>query len=169
MENPLGLKRVHHVEFWVGNAKQSAFFYRKGFGFSQVAYTGLETGNRDLASYVLRQNKTTFVVTTAQNPNHEVAEHLKKHGDGVRDIALQVEDADFAFEEAVRRGAVPAIEPHTLEDEFGKVRRAALHTYGDTIHSLISYKDYNGPFLPGYVAADVPGEDATTPSGAALP
>lgn len=159
MENPLGLKRVHHVEFWVGNAKQSAFFYRKGFGFSQVAYTGLETGNRDLASYVLRQNKTTFVVTTAQNPNHEVAEHLKKHGDGVKDIALQVEDADFAFEEAVRRGAVPAIEPHTLEDEFGKVRRAALHTYGDTIHSLISYKDYNGPFLPGYVAADVPGED----------
>ncbi len=159
MENPLKLKRVHHVEFWVGNAKQSAFFYRKGFGFSQVAYSGLETGNRELASYVLRQNKTTFVVTTAQNPNHEVAEHLKKHGDGVKDIALQVEDADFAFEEAVRRGANPAMEPHTLEDEHGKVRRAAVHTYGDTIHSLISCKDYKGAFLPGYAAAEVPGEE----------
>ena len=105
MDNPLKLKRVHHVEFWVGNAKQAAFFYRKGFGFSQVAYCGLETGNRDETSYVLRQNKTNFVITTPLTPDHPAAEHIRKHGDGVRDIALQVEDADFAFEEAVRRGA----------------------------------------------------------------
>jgi len=159
MENPLKLKKVHHVEFWVGNAKQAAFFYRKGFGFSQVAYSGLETGNRDTASYVMRQNKTNFLLTTAQRPEHPATEHLRKHGDGVRDIALQVEDADFAFTEAVRRGAKPAMEPHTLEDKYGKVRRAAVHTYGDTIHSLISYDGYNGPFLPGYVAAEITGED----------
>ena len=159
MENPLKLKKVHHVEFWVGNAKQAAFFYRKGFGFSQVAYSGLETGNRETASYVMRQNKATFVLTTAQRPDHPAAEHLKKHGDGVRDIALHVDDADFAFEEAVKRGAKPAFEPRTIEDNYGKVRWGAVHTYGDTLHSLISYKDYSGPFLPGYVAAEVPGED----------
>jgi 4-hydroxyphenylpyruvate dioxygenase len=155
MENPLKLRRVHHVEFWVGNAKQAAFYYRKTFGFSQVAYRGLETGDRNLASYVLNQNKTTFVVSTPLHCDHAAAEHIKKHGDGVRDIALEVNDADFAFEEAVRRGAKPFIEPHDLEDEHGMVRHAAVHTYGDTIHSLISYKNYNGPFLPGYVEEHV--------------
>ncbi|MGZ4788658.1 MAG: 4-hydroxyphenylpyruvate dioxygenase [Terriglobales bacterium] len=151
MENPLKLKRVHHVEFWVGNAKQASFFYRKTFGFSQIGYRGLETGERNLSSYVLNQNKTTFLLSTPLHCNHPAAEHIKKHGDGVRDIALEVADTDFAFEEAVRRGAKPFSEPRDLTDDNGTVRHAAVHTYGDTIHSLISYKDYKGPFLPGFV------------------
>ena len=151
MENPLKLKRVHHVEFWVGNAKQASFFYRKTFGFSQIAYRGLETGERNLASYVLNQNKTTFLLSTPLHCDHPAAEHIKKHGDGVRDIALEVVDADFAFEAAVRHGAKPFMEPKDVTDENGTIRRAAVHTYGDTIHSLISFKDYKGPFLPGFV------------------
>lgn len=159
-QNPLKLKNIHHVEIWAGNAKQSAYFYRKAFGFSQLAYSGLETGNRQTTSYVLGQGKIRFVITTPLIPTHPAAEHIRRHGDGVVDIALQVEDADFAFEEAVRRGARPAIEPHDVTDEHGAVRRAAIHTYGDTLHSFISYKSYNGPFLPGYQAAEVPQESA---------
>jgi len=141
MENPLKLKRIHHVEFWVGNARQAAYFYRKGFGFSQVAYSGLETGQRERASYVMSQGKANFILTTPMTPEDSAAEHIRKHGDGVRDIALEVEDADEAYEEAVRRGAEPAEEPHDIKDEHGAIRRGAVHTYGDTIHSLISYKD----------------------------
>jgi 4-hydroxyphenylpyruvate dioxygenase len=159
-ENPLKLKRVHHIEFWAGNAKQSAFFYRKAFGFSQVAYSGLETGNRDTASYVLGQGKVRFVITSALRPDHPASEHVRQHGDGVVDIALLVEDADFAFHEAVRRGARPAVEPHDATDDFGTVRRASIHTYGDTLHTFISMKDYRGPFLPGYQPSDIPGESA---------
>lgn len=159
MENPLKLKKINHVEFWVGNAKQSAYFYRKGFGFSQIAYKGLETGCRTEASYVLNQNKTNFVLTTSLVPDSPIADHVKKHGDGVKDICLHVEDADFAFSEAVRRGAEPAEEPHDVRDEHGSIRRAAVKTYGDTIHSLVSFKDYAGPFLPGYQHAEIPGED----------
>src|SRR5205085_12521965 len=121
-ENPLKLKRIHHVEFWAGNAKQSAYFYRKAFGFSQLAYSGLETGNRETASYVLSQGKIRFVITSPLRGEHPASEHIRKHGDGVVDIALLVEDADFAFEEAVRRGARPAAEPHDLRDENGVVR-----------------------------------------------
>jgi 4-hydroxyphenylpyruvate dioxygenase len=160
MENPLKLKRVHHVEFWVGNAKQSSYFYRTGFGFSQVAYRGLETGNRDATSYALVQGKTNFVITTPLDPNHPASNHLKKHGDGVRDIALEVADADAAYNEAIKRGAIGFEEPHDEEDSHGSIRRAAVKTYGDTIHSLISYKDYKGPFLPGFVEAKIPGKDA---------
>jgi len=163
-ENPLGLKKIHHVEFLAGNAKQSAYFYRKAFGFSQLAYSGLETGNRDTASYVLSQGKVRFVITSPLRPGHPGAEHIRKHGDGVVDIALHVEDADFAFHEAVRRGAKPAVEPHDLKDANGTVRRAAVHTYGDTLHSFISYSDYTGPFLPGFTPAEVAGE----PSGIVL-
>jgi 4-hydroxyphenylpyruvate dioxygenase len=159
MENPLKLKRIHHVEFFVGNARQAAFFYRKAFGFSQVAYSGLETGNRKRTSYAMSQGKANFVLTTPMTADDAAAEHIRKHGDGVRDIALEVADADEAFAEAVRRGAIPAEEPHDLDDECGSVRRAAVHTYGDTIHSLISYKDYKGPFLPGFAAAPVEGDD----------
>jgi 4-hydroxyphenylpyruvate dioxygenase len=154
-ENPLKLKNIHHIELCAGNAKQSAFFYRKAFGFSQLAYSGLETGNRDATSYVLGQGKIRFVITSPLTPDHAGAEHIREHGDGVIDIALQVEDADFAFQEAVRRGARPAIEPHDVTDEYGSVRRAAIHTYGDTIHSFISYRDYKGPFLPGYAPAEI--------------
>lgn len=159
MENPLKLKRIHHIEFWVGNARQASFFYRNGFGFSQVAYSGLETGNRELTSYVLQQGRTNFVLSTPLSAAHSAAEHIKRHGDGVRDIALEVADADLAFEEAVHRGAKPVYQPRDVSDESGSIRRAAVHTYGDTIHSLISYKDYNGPFLPGFVEQRVPGED----------
>jgi len=159
MENPLKLKKVHHVEFWVGNAKQAAYYYRNAFGFSQIAYAGLETGSRQSASYVLQQGKTNFVLTTPLVPDSPAAEHIRKHGDGVRDIALEVEDADFAFEEAVQRGAQPLIEPHDVTDANGAIRRAAVRTYGDTIHSLISYKGYAGPFLPGYVSSAIAGKD----------
>jgi 4-hydroxyphenylpyruvate dioxygenase len=159
MENPLKLKRIHHVEFWVGNARQAAYFYRNGFGFSQVAYSGLETGNRQRASYAMSQGRANFVLTTPLTPDDCAAEHVRKHGDGVRDIALEVADADEAFAEAVRRGALPAEEPHDVSDEHGTIRRAAVHTYGDTIHSLISYKDYGGPFLPGYMAAPIAADD----------
>ena len=157
--NPLRLKRIHHVEFWVGNAKQASFFYRKAFGFAQVAYRGLETGNREFASYVLAQNRVRFVISTPFDPSHPATEHIKRHGDGVRDIALLVEDADFAFAEAVKRGAEPAVEPHDVTDEQGTIRRASIKTYGDTIHSFISYASYDGAFLPGFVAAEVKGEE----------
>ena len=159
-QNPLKLKKIHHVEFWAGNAKQSAYFYRKAFGFSQLAYSGLETGNRDTASYVLSQGKIRFVISSPLNGRHPAAEHIRKHGDGVHDVALQVEDADFAFQEAVRRGARPVVDPHDIHDDHGTVRRAAIHTYGDTIHSLISYQDYDGAFLPGYEPAEIAGESA---------
>jgi len=159
MDNPLKLKRIHHVEFWVGNAKQAAYYYGKGFGFSQVAYSGLETGERAQTSYVLAQGKANFVLTTPLTADHPAAEHISKHGDGVRDIAFEVADADAAFAEALRRGAQAAEQPHDVKDEHGTVRRAAVHTYGDTIHSLVSYKDYKGPFLPGYVAAPVAADD----------
>jgi 4-hydroxyphenylpyruvate dioxygenase len=156
--NPLKLKRIHHVEFWAGNAKQSAYFYRKAFGFSQIAYSGLETGSRETASYVLAQGKIRFVITTPLTEEHPASAHIQRHGDGVRDIALQVEDADFAYAEALRRGAQGVAEPHDVSDEHGMVRRAAVQTYGETIHSFISYEDYRGAFLPGYRAAEVPGE-----------
>lgn len=163
-QNPLGLKKIHHVEFFVGNAKQAEFYYRKAFGFSRAAYSGLETGNRETTSYVLRQNRVNFILTTPMGPEHSAAEHIKRHGDGVRDIAFQVEDADFAFAEAVKRGATPVTEPHDLTDEHGSVRHAAIATYGDTIHSLISHNNnnghnYSGPFLPGFVAQEVAGEE----------
>src|SRR5687767_8593099 len=139
-KNPLGLKKIHHVEFYVGNAKQAEFYYRKAFGFSRAAYSGLETGNRETTSYLMRQNRVNFILTTPLHPEHPAAEHIKLHGDGVRDIAFQVEDADHAFNEAVKRGATAIIEPRDLSDENGRVRHAAIATYGDTVHSFYSYK-----------------------------
>ena len=163
VQNPLGLKKIHHVEFYVGNAKQAEFYYRKAFGFSRHAYRGLETGNREVTSYLMRQNNVNFMLTTPLTPDHPAAEHIKQHGDGVRDIAFYVEDADHAFHEAVKRGATPVSEPRDLKDENGSVRHAAIATYGDTIHSFISYNtsnghNYSGPFLPGFVEQKVEGE-----------
>jgi 4-hydroxyphenylpyruvate dioxygenase len=160
VKNPLGLKKIHHVEFYVGNAKQAEFYYRKAFGFSRAAYSGLETGNLEVTSYLIRQNRVNFILTTPLNPEHPAAEHIKLHGDGVRDIAFHVEDADQAFAEAVKRGAKPISEPRDWSDENGSVRHAAIATYGDTIHSLISYGD-KAPqvFLPGFTAQEVAGED----------
>jgi 4-hydroxyphenylpyruvate dioxygenase len=157
-QNPLRLKSIHHVEFWVGNARQAAFFYRRGFGFSQTAYAGLETGQRDHTSYVLNQGRIRFVLTTPLLPELPASEHLRCHGDGVRDIAFHVDDAEAAFAEAVRRGARPAVEPRELRDRHGTVRHAAIHTYGDTLHSFVSFEDYDGPFMPGFVAREVPAE-----------
>jgi 4-hydroxyphenylpyruvate dioxygenase len=159
-DNPLRLKSIHHVEFWVGNAKQAAYFYRHAFGFSQTAYSGLETGQRQLTSYVLEQGKARIVLTAPLRPDVPAADHVMLHGDGVRDIAFHVDDADRAFEEAVKRGAKAAVEPRELSDENGAVRHAAIHTYGDTVHSFISHASYNGPFLPGFAARQVPGSDA---------
>lgn len=163
VQNPLGLKKIHHVEFYVGNAKQAEFYYRKAFGFSRAGYSGLETGNRETTSYLMRQTNINFVLTTPMGPEHPAAEHIKQHGDGVRDIAFYVEDADHAFNEAVSRGATPVTEPHDMADENGSVRHSAIATYGDTIHSFISYNtnnghNYNGVFLPGFIAQDVAGE-----------
>jgi 4-hydroxyphenylpyruvate dioxygenase len=160
MENPLKLKSIHHLEFYVGNAKQAAYYYRHALGFSQVAYSGLETGNRKFTSYLLRQGKADFLLTTPLDGSSAASEHIRRHGDGVRDIALQVGDADFAFHEAVKRGAKAVAEPHDVKDEHGTVRRAAIQTYGDTIHSLISNVDYSGPFLPGFTAAKAPGNES---------
>ncbi len=159
-KNPLKIRNIHHVELCAGNAKQSAFYYRKAFGFSQLAYSGLETGNRETTSYVLSQGKIRFVITSPLTEGHAHTRHIGCHGDGVIDIALQVEDADYAFNEAVRRGARPAVEPHDAADQFGVVRRAAIHTYGDTLHSFISYSDYKGAFLPGFQPAEIAGQSA---------
>ncbi len=156
-DNPLKLKKIHHIEFWVGNAKQAAFYYRRAWGFSQIAYEGLETGRRGQTSYVLRQGAATFVLTTPLDPSDTASDHIRRHGDGVRDIAFEVEDADRAFDEAVARGARPASAPRDLRDEHGAVRQASIHSYGDTLHSFLSYRDYAGPFLPGFVAQETSG------------
>lgn len=159
-ENPLRLRRIHHVEFWVGNALQAAEFYRRAFGFDRFAYSGLETGQRAMASHALRQGTIRLVVSSPLSAGHAAAGHLARHGDGVRDIAFEVDDAEAAFREAVKRGAKPAVEPHEESDDHGAIRRAAIHTYGDTIHSFISLDGYSGPFLPGYREQFAPGEDA---------
>ncbi|MGD9560761.1 MAG: 4-hydroxyphenylpyruvate dioxygenase [Pyrinomonadaceae bacterium] len=146
-KNPLGLKKIHHVEFYVGNAKQAEFFYRKAFGFSRAGYMGLETGNREVTSYLLRQNRVNFILTTPLSPEHPGSEHIKQHGDGVHDIAFQVEDVDHAFHEAVKRGARPVEKPHDHGDEHGVVRHASIATYGDTIHSFLSYERVRSPHV----------------------
>jgi len=138
------------VEFYVGNAKQAAHYYRSAFGFQLVAYRGPETGTRDRASYLIQQNKVRLVLTSALGPDHPVAEHVLRHGDGVRDIALWVDDAREAFARAVERGASPVAEPAVLRDDDGEVVIAAFHTYGDTIHTLVERRNYRGAFLPGF-------------------
>ncbi len=152
--NPLRLRKIHHIEFWVGNAKQAAFFYRKAFGFSLEAYSGLETGSRDRTSYVLRQGTARFVLTTPLHSDSEIGTHIHKHGDGVKDIAFHVDDAEAAYRAALDKGASSAVEPHELKDAEGTVQRAAVHTYGETIHSFISPGDYSGSFLPGFQARE---------------
>jgi 4-hydroxyphenylpyruvate dioxygenase len=154
--NALSLRAIHHVELLVGNAKQAAFYYRRAFGFSQVAYAGPETGVREQASYVLEQGDIHLVLSTPLFPDDPMAEHLRKHGDGVLDIAFLVDDVDRSFEEAVRRGARSAVEPHTRSDAEGQIRRAKIRAYGDTLHSFISQADYAGPFLPGYQPRRIP-------------
>ena len=144
------IRGTDHVEFYVGNAKQAAYYYAHAFGFAVVAYSGLETGVRDRASYVLQQGKVRFVLTAPLQPDGAIAEHVHRHGDGVRDIALDVENVDRAYEGTTKRGARSIQEPHDVTDENGTIRRAAIATYGDTIHSFIDRSKYRGIFLPGF-------------------
>lgn len=148
----LPLNGTDHIEFYVGNAKQSAYYYQHAWGFEQVAYAGLETGIRDRASYVLRQGKIRLVLTTSFDPESEISDHVRRHGDGVKVLALWVDDAVKSFEETTKRGALPAMQPKTMQDEFGEVVVSAIHTYGDTIHKFVERKNYKGIFLPGYIA-----------------
>ncbi|HEX4324196.1 MAG TPA: VOC family protein, partial [Gaiellaceae bacterium] len=151
-EDFMPLEGWDHVELWVGNAKQAAYFYEHAMGFTRTAYAGPETGVRDRASYVLEQGDVRFVVTSALREEHEITKHHARHGDGVRDIALTVPDATQAYREAVSRGARSVMEPRREEDEFGAVERSAIATYGDTIHTFVNRADYAGPFLPGYAS-----------------
>jgi 4-hydroxyphenylpyruvate dioxygenase len=151
------IQGIDYVEFYVGNAKQAAHFYRTAFGFNITAYAGPETKVRDRASYVLQQEHIRFVLTAPMGPEGEIAEHVHKHGDGVKDIALRVPDVDYAYHTAVERGARGITEPHTVESDKGRIRRAAIATCGDTIHSFINRDDYAGTFMPGYHKRDVPG------------
>lgn len=146
----LPIKGTDYVELYVGNAKQSAHFYKTAFGFQSEAYAGPETGVRDRASYVLRQDKIRLVLTTPLTADHPINEHLIKHGDGVKVIALWVDDARSAFEETTKRGAKPYMEPQREEDADGYVVRSGIHTYGDTVHVFVERGDYQGVFLPGY-------------------
>jgi len=148
----LPINGTDHIEFYVGNAKQSAYYYQAAFGFQLVAYSGPETGVRDRASYVLQQGKIRFILTTSLNPDSEISDHVRRHGDGVKFLSLWVDDAKKSFEETVSRGAKPFSEPETFQDEFGEVVISAIHTYGETIHKFIERKNYKGAFLPGFVA-----------------
>src|SRR3954471_24044055 len=164
LQDYMPLNGVDHVELFVGNAKQAAFFYTRAFGFKLVAYSGLETGVRDRASFVVQQGRIRLVLTGALHSDSPIAEHHRHHGDGVKVIALSVPDVDHAWKEATTRGATGVVEPHDATDEHGTVRLATIKTYGDTLHTFVSRADYSGAFLPGYEAR----EDATTDTGMLL-
>ena len=148
----LPLLGTDYVEFYVGNAKQSAHYYKTAFGFQSHAYKGLETGSRDAVSYVLKQDKIRLVLTTPLTSNSPINEHLRKHGDGVKVVALWVEDAKSAWEETTKRGAKSFMEPTVEKDEHGEVVRSGIYTYGETVHVFVERKNYNGLFLPGFAA-----------------
>lgn len=147
----LPLQGTDYVELYVGNAKQAAHFYKTAFGFQSLAYAGPETGMKDRASYVIRQNKLIFVLTTPLRTGNPIADHIYKHGDGVKVLALKVDDAKSAFEETTKRGGKPYLEPTTIKDEKGEVILSGIHTYGDTVHVFVERKNYSGVFMPGYV------------------
>jgi len=150
----LPLNGTDHVEFYVGNAKQSAHFYKTAFGFKTVAYAGPETGLRDRASYVLQQGKIRLILTSPLKSDSPIMDHIKTHGDGVKILALWVDDAYKSYEETIKRGAKSYQEPQTLTDEFGEVRTAGIYTYGETVHLFVERKNYNGAFMPGYIAVE---------------
>jgi 4-hydroxyphenylpyruvate dioxygenase len=152
----LPLNGTDHVEFYVGNAKQAAYYYRAAFGFSLVAYRGPETGTRDRASYVLKQDKIRLVFTSPLQPDAELTPHIDRHGDGVKDVALWVDDAEQAWLQATSRGARSVRAPFTSEDAHGRVRLATIAIYGDTVHTFVERKDYRGAFLPGFATMSQP-------------
>ncbi len=153
-EDFLPLNGTDYIEIYCGNAKQSSYFYRTAFGFQLVAYAGPETGVRDRASYVLQQGKIRLMLTTPLHPDSEITAHIAKHGDGVKVLALWVDDARAAWEATTSRGARSVQEPTVLQDAHGEVVVASIHTYGDTIHTFVERKNYTGAFMPGYVAID---------------
>jgi len=157
----LPLKGTDFVEFYVGNAKQSAYYYQAAFGFELVAYAGPETGLRDRASYVLQQGKIRFVLTTSLLPDSDITRHVALHGDGVKVMALWVDDARKSWEETTKRGAKSAFEPYTIEDEHGSVTMAGIYTYGESVHTFVERTNYTGPFMPGFVA-----KSSAVPQGA---
>lgn len=146
----LPLQGTDYVEFYVGNAKQAAHFYKTAFGFQSLAYAGPETGMKDKVSYVIRQNKLTFVLTTPLKSGNAIADHIYKHGDGVKVLALKVDDAKNAFEETTKRGGRSYLEPTVLKDDNGEVVLSGIHTYGDTVHIFVERKNYKGVFMPGF-------------------
>jgi 4-hydroxyphenylpyruvate dioxygenase len=146
----LPLQGTDYVEFYVGNAKQAAHFYKTAFGFQSLAYAGPETGMMDKVSYVIQQHKLTFVLTTPLRMNNPIADHVYKHGDGVKVLALKVEDARMAFEETTKRGAKTYLEPTALKDADGEVVLSGIHTYGETVHLFVERKNYKGVFMPGF-------------------
>jgi 4-hydroxyphenylpyruvate dioxygenase len=146
----LPLEGTDYVEFYVGNAKQAAHFYKTAFGFQSIAYAGPETGIKDKASYVIRQNKLTFVLTTPLKTNNAIADHIYKHGDGVKFLALRVQDAKDAWHQTTKRGGESFMEPEVMKDENGEVVMSGIKTYGETVHLFIERKNYNGAFMPGY-------------------
>ncbi len=150
-EDFLPLLGTDYIEFYVGNAKQSAIYYKNCLGFQSIAYAGLETGVRDRTSYVLQQGKIRIVLTTPLTSGGEIADHITKHGDGVKVIALWVDNATKSFEETTKRGAIPYLAPLIEEDKYGQVVRSGIHTYGDTVHIFVERKNYSGVFLPGFV------------------
>jgi len=153
----LPLNGTDYVEFYVGNAKQAAYYYRSAFGMKLVAYRGPETGTRDRVSYVVQQDKIRFVLTTPLQPEGPIADHIRLHGDGVREIALWVDDAGSAYRETTKRGARGVLEPTTLRDENGEVCLSSIAAYGDTLHTFVERSNYKGAFLPGFKA--MPAED----------
>lgn len=150
----LPLLGTDYVELYVGNAKQAAHFYKTAFGFQSLAYKGLETGSRETVSYVLKQDKIRLVLTSPLNSKQEINKHIVKHGDGVKVVALWVEDARSAYEETTKRGAKSFLEPTVEKDENGEIVKAGIYTYGETVHMFIERKNFNGTFLPGYVKWD---------------
>ena len=153
-DDHLGLQDVDYVEHYVSNAKQAAHYYITTFGFELKAYSGLETGVRDRSSFYLEQGNIRFVLTAPLNSASPISEFIHKHGDGIKDIAMHVEDVDRAFNESVKRGAVAVEDPHSISDKTGTIRKAAIKTYGDVIHTIINRSEYNGIFLPGYAAKE---------------
>lgn len=152
LDDFLPIHGTDHVEFYVGNAKQAAFFYRSCLGFELVAYRGPETGTRDRVSYVLEQNKIRFVFTTALQPSGEIADHVYRHGDGVKSIALWVDDAESAWQETTARGAKGVQPPWNFKDSQGDAKLSSISIYGDTIHTFVERRNYRGAFLPGFAA-----------------
>jgi 4-hydroxyphenylpyruvate dioxygenase len=152
----LPLEGTDHIEFYVGNAKQAAHYYQSVFGFQPVAYSGPETGIRERASYVLRQNKITLVLTTPIRAKNSIADHIYKHGDGVKVLALKVKDATSAWKETTKRGGKTYLEPKTLTDEQGKIVLSGIHAYGEVVHVFVERDDYTGPFMPGFAKWEPP-------------